>query len=93
MAISSAQANNILLSGLAIQTAAFLVFIGMSILVFYRSNRFRPVVIPRLFQFALLTSSLLVFTRTVFRLAETAEGKAHPLSPFSAHNASQNTPR
>ncbi|SCZ89417.1 BZ3500_MvSof-1268-A1-R1_Chr9g10403 [Microbotryum saponariae] len=73
-AITSAQANDILLSGLAIQSVSFLAFIYILSLVAYRSNQVRPHVLPPRFSAALIISSLLVFLRTVFRLAEVAQG-------------------
>ncbi|SCV69731.1 BQ2448_1125 [Microbotryum intermedium] len=73
-AITSAQANDILLSGLAIQSFSFLAFIYILSLVTYRSNQVRPHVLPPRFSAALIISSLLVFLRTVFRLAEVAQG-------------------
>lgn len=72
--MSTAQANDILLSGLAIQCASFLAFLGILGIVTIRASQTRPATLPIKFTGLLIFSSLLVFLRTVFRLAETAEG-------------------
>ncbi|KAK4054250.1 hypothetical protein OIV83_001276 [Microbotryomycetes sp. JL201] len=72
--VSTEQANDILISGLAIQLAAFFVFIGVTLLVTYRANMTRPATLKRKFTSMLLLTSLLLFLRTCFRLAETAQG-------------------
>ncbi|TKA52154.1 hypothetical protein B0A53_04998 [Rhodotorula sp. CCFEE 5036] len=73
--LSSSQANDILLAGLAIQTASFLAFLILLALCIFRSHRtFSAAHLPRQFSTTLFLASLLVFLRTTFRLAETAQG-------------------
>ncbi|GAA5987677.1 hypothetical protein JCM10908_007168 [Rhodotorula pacifica] len=73
--LSSSQANVILLAGLAIQTASFCAFLILLGLCIYRSHRtFSAAHLPRQFSSTLFLASLLVFLRTTFRLAETAQG-------------------
>ncbi|GAA5883027.1 hypothetical protein JCM3774_004219 [Rhodotorula dairenensis] len=73
--LSSSQANDILLAGLAIQTASFLAFLILLGLCISRSHRtFSAAHLPRQFSSTLFLASLLVFLRTTFRLAETAQG-------------------
>ncbi|KAM0751598.1 hypothetical protein T439DRAFT_324786 [Meredithblackwellia eburnea MCA 4105] len=76
-AITSAQANDILLSGLAVQVVAFFCFL---VVLFITLGRVRHhaletgsthVIIPLILLFF---TSLFVFLRTTFRLAETAQG-------------------
>lgn len=100
--VTTKQANDILLSGLAIQVsdnfaiilsstlayrivnhrqpqcASFLAFLVILIVVTFRSNQTRPVTLRRKFTGILIFTSLLVFLRTVFRLAETASGVFSP---------------
>ena len=65
--------NNILLAGLAFQVFAFFIFCIILAVTLYRGRR---VVTSSLKQFtiALCTATGLVYLRTCFRLAETAEG-------------------
>lgn len=63
--------NNILLAGLAFQVFSFLIFLIL-LLIFLRNAR--KVGRIQTFTFALVTSSFLVYLRTCFRLAETAQG-------------------
>lgn len=72
--ITTKQANDILLAGLSIQSASFLAFLAILSVVTYRANQTRPATLPRKFTSVLLFTSLLVFLRTIFRLAETAQG-------------------
>ncbi|KAL8840265.1 MAG: hypothetical protein Q9176_003957 [Flavoplaca citrina] len=75
---SPVTANNILLAGLAIQTAAFILFLYLYIVFVVQLSRdggmrsqftfIRPLLL------AIGASSFLVLLRTVFRLAETSEG-------------------
>lgn len=75
---SPVTANNILLAGLAIQTAAFVIFLYLYISFVVQLSRdggmrsqfifIRPLLL------AIGVSSFLVLLRTVFRLAETSEG-------------------
>ncbi|KAL8938788.1 MAG: hypothetical protein Q9216_003710 [Gyalolechia sp. 2 TL-2023] len=76
-------ANNILLGGLAFQVFAFLVFLVL-LFIFLQNSRITRKVTEvddagkrnalRTYAFALVVSSLLVYLRTIFRLAETAQG-------------------
>jgi hypothetical protein len=74
----SSSANNILLGGLAFQSAAFLTFIA--ILGFFVGSLVRDPIFGKQaggkinFIFALEAASMLVLLRLLFRLAETAEG-------------------
>ncbi len=74
---SSDKANNILLAGLVYQVFTFLLFL---ILLFVFLSKARKTATSssssglRRFSAALVVSSLLVYLRTIFRLAETAEG-------------------
>ncbi|GAA5930968.1 hypothetical protein JCM3775_000765 [Rhodotorula graminis] len=73
--ITSDQANDILLAGLATQTASFLAFLVLLGLCIWRSARtFTAAHLPKQFSLLLFLASLLVFLRTTFRLAETAQG-------------------
>ena len=65
--------NNILLAGLAFQVFTFLAFL---LLLFVFLFKVQKVLTGRRMPFsaALVASSLLVYLRTIFRLAETAEG-------------------
>ncbi|KAM0789456.1 hypothetical protein ACM66B_000278 [Microbotryomycetes sp. NB124-2] len=76
--VSSAQANDILLSGLAIQAAAFLAFMCILVVVTYRANMTRPATLRRKFTTMLIFTSALIFLRTCFRLAETGQGVFGP---------------
>ncbi|KAL8710150.1 MAG: hypothetical protein Q9220_005233 [cf. Caloplaca sp. 1 TL-2023] len=81
--ISPDNGNNILLAGLAFQVFSFLVFLIL-LFVFLRNSR--KVMLSnstgeggrgnmmQMYSAALVASSLLVYLRTCFRLAETAEG-------------------
>ena len=92
--LTTTQANDILLAGLAVQSASFLIFLGLAALVWRRNKRHtvfndaeitgekptQPVSgrIPSRYFFVLFLSSLAIWLRTLFRLAETAEG-AHQI--------------
>lgn len=83
--LTSSQANNILLAGLAIQMASFFAFLCLLVFVIVRSERtFTAAHLPRRFSTFLFTASLLVFLRTTFRLAETAQGVFGPASRSEA---------
>lgn len=81
---SPTTANNILLSGLAFQTFAFLIFLSLLTIFLYnlflnpsfktktRDQKTGTGVVP--FLWVLSAASLLVFIRTVFRLVETSQG-------------------
>ncbi|KAK4051727.1 hypothetical protein OIO90_004677 [Microbotryomycetes sp. JL221] len=73
--ITSQEANRILLAGLAVQVVSFLAFLSILFLVLIKSRKLliqRP--FSNLFEWVLSITSFLVFLRTVYRLAETAEG-------------------
>ncbi|ORY89820.1 RTA1 like protein-domain-containing protein [Leucosporidium creatinivorum] len=72
--VTTKQANDILLAGLSVQSASFLAFLIILSVVTFRANQTRPATLPRKLTFLLIFTSLLVFLRTVFRLAETAQG-------------------
>ncbi|EKD14845.1 uncharacterized protein L3040_003937 [Drepanopeziza brunnea f. sp. 'multigermtubi'] len=70
-------ANNILLAGLAVQTAAFFVFLGLlafATAAIYRDRRVARKAKRSPFLGVLVVASVLIFVRTIFRLAETAQG-------------------
>lgn len=69
--------NNILLAGLAVQTVSFCGYFVVFGLFLREISRDRSIQLTRsfkLFVAALLFTSFLILLRTVFRLAETAEG-------------------
>lgn len=70
--------NHILLAGLALQTFSFFVFLAILLLVRLSLARDQGVKMAVRskdpFMLAILVASLLVYLRTVFRLAETAQG-------------------
>ena len=73
----SSNANNILLAGLAVQTFSFcgyFVVFGLFLRELSRDRSLRLAKSFKIFVAALLLASLLILLRTVFRLAETAEG-------------------
>lgn len=83
-------ANNILLAGLAIQTFAFLVFLLLLSVVISKiegdgtmKEKLKRTKSPLLI--VLVLASLLVFIRTIFRLAETAQGVFGNLSSHEAY--------
>ncbi|GAA5946601.1 hypothetical protein JCM3765_000314 [Sporobolomyces pararoseus] len=73
--ITPDQANNILLAGLSLQTAAFVIFICLLTSCVLRSQR-HPLSsrIPTKLVLLLSLSSFLLLLRTTFRLAESASG-------------------
>ncbi|GAA5869447.1 hypothetical protein JCM16303_000473 [Sporobolomyces ruberrimus] len=73
--ITPEQANNILLAGLALQTAAFITFIGLLSICVARSAK-QPLSsrLPNSLSTLLYVSSSLLLLRTTFRLAECASG-------------------
>lgn len=80
-------ANNILLAGLAIQTAAFsifLVLLALVIVLVYREPGLRSGTKKSPFLIVLAIASVLVFIRTIFRLVETAQGVFGYLSSHEA---------
>ncbi|KAI9877485.1 MAG: hypothetical protein M1830_003782 [Pleopsidium flavum] len=72
-------ANNILLAGLAFQVFSFLVFLVLLGLFLYRARKVAATTMMP-FTFALVAAALLVYLRTCFRLAETAQGLMGSLS-------------
>lgn len=85
---SSKVPNDILLAGLVFQTFAFTIFLSlfaMFVISLHSDQSFRPhVARKRLFFLALAAASLLVYLRTIFRLAETAQGVFGFLSTHEA---------
>ena len=83
-------ANNILLAGLAIQSAAFfiyLILLSVVISTIFRSPVLKEKIRQRKSPFILVLSiaSILVFLRTLFRLIETSEGIYGKLSTHEAY--------
>ncbi|KAL2068026.1 hypothetical protein VTL71DRAFT_16124 [Oculimacula yallundae] len=81
-------ANNILLAGLAIQTAAYFVYLillSVVITAIYRDRRMVQKVGKSPFLVMLAAASILIFIRTVFRLAETSQGVFGHLSSHEAY--------
>jgi hypothetical protein len=82
-------ANYILLSGLVIQSAAFLVFLtllSVVIVTICKNSALMKKIYARKNPFIviLLISSILIFARTLFRMAETSEGVFGHLSTHEA---------
>ncbi|KAI9820107.1 MAG: hypothetical protein M1832_003814 [Thelocarpon impressellum] len=73
-------ANNILLAGLAFQVFTFFVFLALLFVFFWRSRKVSNGPAMKPFTFALCAATLLVYLRTCFRLAETAQGLGESLS-------------
>lgn len=71
--------NNILLAGLAFQVFSFAVFI-VSLSLFLGKSRQVTSATFKSFSCALVIATLMVYLRTCFRLAETAQGLQHYLS-------------
>ncbi|KAI4277504.1 MAG: hypothetical protein LQ337_001722 [Flavoplaca oasis] len=83
---SPVTANNILLAGLAFQVFAFLVFLTLLFIFIFNSRKIMLSTdtanggrrgggaVMRMYTMALVASSLLVYLRTIFRLAETSQG-------------------
>ncbi|KAL9057659.1 MAG: hypothetical protein Q9206_002256 [Seirophora lacunosa] len=80
---SPTTANNILLAGLAFQVFSFLVFLILLFIFLQKSKKAMMSTgtgngerggVMMMYMFALVVSSLLVYLRTCFRLAETAQG-------------------
>ncbi|KAI9892129.1 MAG: hypothetical protein M1814_001835 [Vezdaea aestivalis] len=72
-------ANNILLIGLAVQVFAFFVFLVLlSVFLFKVRKMSRSTMMP--FTIAYIIAALAIYLRTVFRLAETAQGLQQELS-------------
>jgi len=72
-------ANNILFAGLAFQVFSFAVFILCFVSFTYKARRALDREL-NIFSIAVLVASLAVYLRTIFRLAETAEGLLEYLS-------------
>lgn len=87
-------ANNILLAGLAFQVFAFFIFLALMSVFLFRARRHigspRSIrdkresneqnVIPATFLVAFLIATIMIYLRTCFRLAETAQGLGGSLS-------------
>jgi uncharacterized membrane protein len=71
--------NNILLAGLAFQVFSFAVFV-VSLSLFPGKSRQVTSAALKSFSCALVIATLMVYLRTCFRLAETAQGLQHYLS-------------
>ncbi|GAA5837866.1 hypothetical protein JCM11251_004682 [Rhodosporidiobolus azoricus] len=85
MSLTSDQANDILLAGLAIQTFSFLAFIILLGLCIVRSARtFTAAHLPKGFSVLIFLSAFLLLLRTTFRLAETAQGVFGPAASKEA---------
>jgi hypothetical protein len=85
-------ANNILLAGLAIQTAAFAIFLGLlTVVIFSLCGNLQVIDSLRRskspFLGVLAVASLLVFIRTIFRLVETSQGVFGHLSTHEGYFA------
>ncbi|KAM0790125.1 hypothetical protein ACM66B_005449 [Microbotryomycetes sp. NB124-2] len=72
--ITSQDANRILMAGLAVQVVSFLAFLSLLAFALYKSRKLAVRPFSRTFELVLSITSFLVFLRTVYRLAETAEG-------------------
>lgn len=77
-------ANNILLAGLAFQVFSFLIFIVLLAIFLYRVRKVSAAAM-RPFTMALCAATFLVYLRTCFRLAETAEGLQRTLSTHEVY--------
>lgn len=77
-------ANNILLAGLAFQVFSFLIFIVLLAIFLYRARKVSTAALMP-FTMALCAATFLVYLRTCFRLAETAEGLQRNLSTHEAY--------
>ena len=75
--------NKILLAGLAFQVFTFAVFLFVLSWTLWRARQ-SPVTVSHSFLAALVVSTLAVYLRTCFRLAETAEGLMQFLSTHEA---------
>lgn len=73
-------ANNILLGGLAYQVFAIGIFIILTAIFIFRARRKIRAAGLTVFVAAFVVATLLIYLRTVFRLAETAEGLGGALS-------------
>ncbi|KAH7393265.1 RTA1 like protein-domain-containing protein [Cadophora sp. MPI-SDFR-AT-0126] len=83
-------ANNILLAGLAIQTAAYFVYLSLLVVVItaiYRVHRTAQKAGNNPFLGVLALASTLIFIRTIFRLAETSQGVFGHLSSHEGYFA------
>lgn len=73
-------ANHILLAGLAYQVFAMSIFVILMVTFQFRARRAIKEHGYRLFCFAFSVATIMVYLRTIFRLAETAEGLGGKLS-------------
>lgn len=80
-------ANNVLLAGLAVQTAAFAIFLVLLTIVILSILRHGTRRAKSPFLAVLGIASVLVFLRTIFRLVETAQGVFGYLSTHGGYFA------
>ncbi|GAA5834454.1 hypothetical protein JCM3766R1_005217 [Sporobolomyces carnicolor] len=86
--ITSKSANDILLTGLCVQTASFVLFIILLILCIYRSaTTFHAGYLPKKLSLFLTFTSTLLLLRTTFRVAETAQSAEN--GPFGGASANE----
>ncbi|GAA6063069.1 hypothetical protein JCM10212_003127 [Sporobolomyces blumeae] len=86
--ITSKSANDILLTGLCVQTASFVLYIALLVLCIYRSaTTFHAGYLPKRLSLLLTLTSTLLLLRTTFRVAETAQSSSG--GPFSGASASE----
>ncbi|GAA6005990.1 hypothetical protein JCM11491_004082 [Sporobolomyces phaffii] len=86
--ISSKHANDILLTGLCVQTASFVLFIGLLVLCIYRSaTTYHAGYLPKKLSLLLTFTSTLLLLRTTFRVAETGQSARN--GPFGGASASE----
>lgn len=78
-------ANNILLAGLAFQCFSFLLFIILSAIFLWRGRDIAKAKLRKGFLAAATAATLLIYLRTCFRLAETADGVLGNLSTHEAY--------
>lgn len=82
--VTTDQANDILIAGLSIQSLSFLLFLCILAVFIYRSYKFKPTQEqpkkPDVYLLVVMaTTALLVFLKTIFRLAESSDGVFSPL--------------
>ncbi|GAA5935419.1 uncharacterized protein JCM15063_001029 [Sporobolomyces koalae] len=86
--IGSKSANDILLTGLCVQTASFVLYIALLVLCIYRSaTTFHAGYLPNKLSLFLTLTSTLLLLRTTFRVAET--GQSVENGPFGGASANE----
>ena len=78
-------ANHVLLAGLVFQVFTFLVFLTLLVFFLYRARKISTSTSMKAFSIALVVATLLVYLRTCFRMAETAQGLGASLSTHEAY--------